>query len=188
MKDASAASRSPLPPGRIRFPPPPAPEKALSLRRRLEPSEGSAEARKSINAIMAATRAPWGELRPMDSQQVGELQKALRQLEIKLDEREHAMEEIVARLAERERELAETEALLTAREKVIVAAGRMTAGSSLSKEEQSALEQLKAELEKQEASLKEQKAAFKERELFIQENEVEALRQDAGPAGEGGRT
>jgi len=138
----------------------------------LEAPEGSAEARRSINAIMASTRAPWGELRPLDSQQVGELQKALHQLEAKLDEREHAMEEIVARLAERERELAETEALLGAREQVIVAARRTAASPSLSQEEQSALEQLKAELERQEASLKEQKAALKERETFVQENEV----------------
>ena len=172
MKDAPASSQALPPPGRIKFPPPPPPDKTLSLRRRMEPSPGSVEARKSINAIMAATRAPWGELRPMEPHQVGELQRALQQLEAKLDEREHAMEEIVARLAERERELAETEALLTAREKVIVAAGRTKGDSSLSKEEQAALEHLKAELERQEASLKEQKAALKEREMFVQENET----------------
>lgn len=173
MNSTPPTSRPPIPPGRIRFPPPPPPERNLSLRRlSLEPSAGSAEARRSINAIMAATRAPWGELRPMDSQQVAELQKALRQLEVKLDERERAMEEIAARLADRERELAETEALLTAREQVIVAARHTSASSSLSKEEQSALEHLKAELEKQEASLKDQKAALKERETFVQENEA----------------
>lgn len=171
MKDSSS-SQSPLPPGKIKFPPPKAPEKTLSLRRRLQPAEGSAEARKSINAIMAATRAPWGELRPMDSQQVAELQRALLQLEGKLDEREHAMEEIVARLAERERELAETEALLAAREKVILASRQPAGAPAVSKEEQSALEQLKTELERQGDSLKEQKVALKERELFVQENEA----------------
>ncbi|HZL46319.1 MAG TPA: hypothetical protein VFC28_08835, partial [Opitutaceae bacterium] len=149
-------------------------EKTLSLRRRLslEPSEGSAEARKSIDAIMAVTRAPWGELRPLDSQQVSGLQKALRQLQAKLDERERATAELAVQLAERERELAETEALLTAREKVIVAAGRTREELSLSPEEQAALEQLKAELERQEQSLKDQKAALKERDLFVQENEA----------------
>jgi len=172
MNGAPPSPKPPQPPGRIRFPAPP-PEKNLSLRRlSLEPSAGSAEARRSINAIMASTRAPWGELRPLDSQQVAELQKALHQLELKLDERERAMEEIVARLAERERELAETEALLAAREKVIIAAGRTSVSPSLSKEEQSALEQLKAELVRQEASLKEQKAALKERDTFVQENEA----------------
>lgn len=144
----------------------------MTLRRRLQPSEGSAEARKSINAIMAATRAPWGELRALDSKQVSELEKALRQLEGKLDEREHAMEEILARLAERERALAETETLLAAREKVILAAGRTGGAPAISKEEQTALELLKEELERQAESLKEQKAALKERELFVQENEA----------------
>jgi chromosome segregation ATPase len=172
MKDTPASSPNLLPPSRVKFPPPPRPDWDLSLRRRLEPSPGSVEARKSINAIMAATRAPWGELRPMEPQQVGELQRALQQLEAKLDEREHAMEEIVARLAERERELAETEALLSARENVVVAAGRTKGKPSLSKEERTALEHLKAELERQEASLKEQKAALKEREVFVQENET----------------
>ncbi len=172
MSNAPASPRPPTPSGHIKFPPPPAPEKTLALRRRLEPAEGSAEARKSINAIMAATRAPWGELRPMDSQQVAELQKGLRLLEAKLDEREHAMEEIVARLAERERELAETEAVLTAREQVIVAAGRTKGKPSVSKEEQAALEQLRVGLERQEQSLKEQKTALKEREEFVQENEA----------------
>jgi chromosome segregation ATPase len=171
MKDTPASSRA-QPPARITFPPPPPPDINLSLRRRLEPSPGSVEARKSINAIMAATRAPWGEVRPMEPQQVGELQRALQQLEAKLDDREHAMEEIVARLAERERELAETEALLTARENVIVAAGRTKGKQSVSKEERAALERLKAELERQEASLKEQKAALKDREVFVQDNET----------------
>jgi chromosome segregation ATPase len=173
VKDTPTSPASPS--GRIKFPPPPPPAKALTLRRRLEAAEGSAEARKSIqsiNAIVAATRAPCGELRPMDSQQVLELQKALRQLEGKLEEREHAMEDILVRLAERERELAETEALLTAREKVIVAARQPGRAPTDSKEGKSALGRLKAEVERQSESLKEQKAALKEREEFVQENEA----------------
>jgi chemotaxis protein histidine kinase CheA len=148
--------------------------KPLSLRGRfsLEPSQESAEARKSINAIMAATHMPWGETRVLTLQQVGELQKALRQLEGKLAERERAVTDLVARLADRERDLAEVEALVGAREKVIEAAKKNAQTPSLSKEEQSALELLKAELERQETSLKEQRAALKEREMFIEENET----------------
>ena len=102
---------SPAPRGLIKFPVRPPVMKPLSLRGRfsLEPSQESAEARKSINAIMAATRMPWGEARPLTLQQVGELQKALRQLEGKLAERERAVTDLVARLADRERDLAAAE-------------------------------------------------------------------------------
>ena len=165
----------PLPsPGSIKFPARPPAMKPLSLRGRLslEPSKETAAARESINAIMAATRMPWGETRPLTLQQVGELQKALRQLEGKLAERERAVSDLVAKLAERERELAEMEAVLVAREKVIAAAKKSVQTPSLSKEEQTALEQLKAELERQEALLKEQRTELKERELFVEENKA----------------
>jgi chromosome segregation ATPase len=144
------------------------------LRRRLalEPSAESAAARKSINAIMAATRTPWGEVRTLTAQQVGELQRALRQLEGKLEEREHAVGDLAAKLADRERELAEIEALLVAREKVIAAASKGAQAPAASKEERAALQQLKGELERQEISVKEQKAALKERDAFIEENEA----------------
>jgi chromosome segregation ATPase len=166
--------RPPPAPGPIRFPPRPPPEKILSLRRRLslEPSQDSVEARKSINAIMAATRAPWGEQRTLDSQQVADLQKSLRLVQVKLEERERVVAETAARLADQERELAETSALLAAREKVFTAAKGASRAPTLSKDEQSAVEQLKAELERQAVSIKEQKAALKDREAFIEENEA----------------
>jgi hypothetical protein len=138
----------------------------------MEPSPDSVETRKSINAIMAATRAPWGEQRTLDTQQVAELQKSLRLLQAKLEERERAVTETAVRLAEQEREIAETSALLAAREKVFVAAKGASRAPTLSKEEQSAVELLKAELERQAVSLNEQKAALKEREAFIEENEA----------------
>jgi len=166
--------RPPVPPGPIKFPPRPPAAQPLSLRRRLslEPSAESAEARKSINAIMAATRTPWGEVKTLTSQQVAELQKALRQLEGKLEEREHAVGDLAGKLADKEREIAEVEALLLAREKVIAAASKATPAAPASKEERAALEQLKGELGRQETSLKEQRAALKERETFIEENET----------------
>jgi chromosome segregation ATPase len=174
MNNPPIPPRPPPAPGPIKFPPRPPPEKILSLRRRLslEPSPDSVETRKSINAIMAATRAPWGEQRTLDTKQVADLQKSLRLLQAKLEERERAVAETAARLADQEREIAETTALLTAREKVFVAAKGASRAPSLSREEQSAVEQLKAELERQAASLQEQKDALKDREAFIEENEV----------------
>lgn len=173
MNNPPVPPRPPPPPGPIRFPPRPPAEKILSLRRRLsmEPSPDSVETRKSINAIMAATRAPWGEQRTLDSQQVAELQKSLRLLQTKLEERERAVAENAARMADQERELAETAALLDAREKVFAAAKGASRAPTLSKEEQSAVELLKTELERQAVSLNEQKAALKDREAFIEENE-----------------
>ena len=90
MNEPRPAPRPPPPPpGRSSFRARPPPEKILSLRRRLSltPSADSIETRKSINAIMAATRAPWGEQRTLDSHQVAELQKSLRVLQSKLKER-----------------------------------------------------------------------------------------------------
>jgi chromosome segregation ATPase len=174
MNNPPFPPRPPPASGPIRFPPRPPPEKILSLRRRLslEPSPDSVETRKSINAIMAATRVPWGEQRTLDAQQVAELQKGLRLLEAKLEERERAVGETAARLADQEREIAETTALLAAREKVFVAAKGASRAPTLSKEEQSAMEQLRSELERQAASLTEQKAVLKDREAFIEENEA----------------
>jgi chromosome segregation ATPase len=138
----------------------------------LEPSKEFVEARRTISAIMAPTHAPWGESCPLTAQQVLELQKALRKIEGKLEERERTVSEFAARLADRERDLAETEALLMAREKVIEAASQRVPAPSLSKAEQSALEQLKVELERQKSSLLEQRVALKERKTFIEETEA----------------
>lgn len=134
----------------------------LSLRRRgaagtrspIELAEASAEARKQIASIVAATRSPFGEPKQLNTDQVGSLERTLRELEMKLVEREYAIGDLESRLAERERDIAEAEALIVAREKLLVAARRSApAQTTVSKEEQAALEQLKAELDRQEASL-----------------------------------
>ena len=179
------ADETPIPPQAVRFPVKNA-VAPLTLRRRsrveggpspLALSEASAEARRSINAIVSATRTPWGDAATLSSHQVAGLESSLRQLETRLEERERAVEEREAWLAERERDLAEMEALLDARSKVMDAARRATtshpqANISVSAEEKAALEALKVELDRHEASLQEQKAALVERERFVEENEA----------------
>ena len=142
-----------------------------------ELSEASVEARRSIDAIVSATRKPWAGATPLNPDQATELETSLRLLETRLEERERAVEELAATLADRQRDLAEMEALLVAREKVLEAARRAVAaaprpGAAVSAEEKAALEALKAELDRQEVSLKEQKAALAERERFINETEA----------------
>jgi len=143
----------------------------------LELSEASAEARRSIEAIVSATRTPWTGAAPLNPEQATELETSLRLLATRLDERERAVEELEAILSDRQRDLAEMEALLMAREKVLDAARRAhTAvprpGAAVSTEEKAALEALKAEVDRQEVSLKEQKAALAERERFVNETEA----------------
>ncbi|HTB80880.1 MAG TPA: hypothetical protein VK717_08330, partial [Opitutaceae bacterium] len=61
----------------IKFPPRPKSDRGLTLPRRQigtrgpEIAEASAEARKSINAIISVTRTPWGEARALDIGQLG---------------------------------------------------------------------------------------------------------------------
>lgn len=171
----------PPPPGGIRFPSSSPGRPALSLPRRrpigtrspFEVSAASAEARRQIDQIVTSTRSPWGEARTLAPVESAELEKTLRQLEARLAERERELGELETRLAERERDLAEGEALLAAREKLLEA-GRRSArvvAPAVSREEQAALEQLRAELERQEASLREGKAALREREAFLEESE-----------------
>jgi len=143
----------------------------------LELSQASAEARRSIDAIVSVTRPPLGGATTLDSKQVAELEASLRLLEAKLEERERALETLEGTLADRLRELAEMEALAIAREKVLTAARRAAAKArhpraAVSAEEKAALEALRAELDRQEASLKEQKAALAERERFVNETEA----------------
>ncbi|HPO01365.1 MAG TPA: hypothetical protein PK879_11700, partial [Opitutaceae bacterium] len=138
--------------------------------------DASAEARRSINAIVSATRAPFGGPATLSPDQIEELERALRQLEHQLAERTRFAEEMEVKYAERMRELAELETLLAAREKVIDAAkqraaGRPESGAALSAEERAALDALKVELDRQESSLKEQREALAEREQFLEENE-----------------
>ena len=145
------------------------------MQRAQEASQATAAARKSIDAIMSSSRAPWGGNTALSGSQVEQLEKALRALEAKASEREMALAELENKLAERDRALAETEALLQAREKVIDAmrkekpAGGDGGGSS---EELAALTKLKEELDRQEASMKEQRQALQEREDFLNQSEA----------------
>jgi chromosome segregation ATPase len=145
------------------------------LQRAQEASQATAAARKSIDAIMSASRAPWGGKTSLSSQQVEELEKALRALEAKVGEREMALADAENKLAEKDRALAEAEALLQARETVIDAMRKeQAAGSSgaASPAEMEALNKLKAELDRQEASLKEQRQSLQEREDFLNQSET----------------
>lgn len=172
------------PPGGVKFPDKPTGPKPLVLPRRISPlqraqeaSQASAAARRSIDAIMSKSRAPWGGGRSaLSGAQVEDLEKAIRALEAKVGEREMALGEAEAKLAERDRELAETEALLKAREKVIDAIRNQpsepAAGMAVNPEELAALGKLKEELDRQEASLKEQRQAVKEREEFLEQSEA----------------
>ena len=170
------------PPGSVKFPAKPAGIKPLVLPRRVSPlqraqeaSQATAEARRSIDAIMSQSRTPWGGKPTLSSSQVEGLEKALRALETKVAEREMALAEAENKLAERDRALAETEALLQAREKVIDAMRKQpvaAAGSVVNPEELEALSKLKEELDRQEVSMKEQRQAQKEREEFLEQSEA----------------
>lgn len=145
------------------------------LQRAQEANEASAEARRSIDAIMALSRAPWGEApKPMPGDKVLELEKALRALEAKLAERDIAVAEAEHRLADFERDRAEMEALQQARDRVRNSARRQPAveEAPLSKAQEEALQRLKVELDRQEQSLREQRAAYKDREDFLEQSET----------------
>src|SRR6185436_17792034 len=134
---------------------------SLSLRRRaaltrapFAVSEATAAARESIKALVSATRAPFGGGGAAEGGKLGDLERALRQLELKLAERENLIEENEVRLADQERNLAELEALLLAREKLIAASQRRAlVQAPVSPEEKAALDVLRAELERQEGSV-----------------------------------
>ncbi|MBI2497895.1 MAG: hypothetical protein HYV75_08305 [Opitutae bacterium] len=152
------------------------PRRASPLQRAQEASQATAEARKSIGAIISQSRPPWGGKPILSGSQVEELEKALRALEAKVGEREMALADLENKLAERDRALAETEALLQAREKVIDAMRKQPAqqadAGGVNPEEMAALAKLKEELDRQEASMKEQRAALKEREEFVEQSEA----------------
>lgn len=150
------------------------PRRPSPLQRAQEASQATAEARKSIGAIMSQSRPPWGGKPMLSGSQVEELEKALRALEAKVGEREMALADAENKLVERDRALAETEALLQAREKVIDAMRKQApaqAATSVNPEELAALGKLKEELDKQEASIKEQRQALQEREDFLNQSE-----------------
>ena len=172
-----------MPAGAPKFPAKPAGIKPLMLPRRVSPlqraqeaSQATAEARKSIDAIISQSRIPWsGEKHSLSSTQVDELEKALRVLEAKVVEREMALAEVENKLADRDRALAEMEALLLAREKVIDAMRKQpppAGASSVNPAEIEALFKLKEELDRQEASMREQRQANKEREEFLEQSEA----------------
>ena len=150
------------------------PRRISPLQRAQEASQATAEARKSIDAIMSQSRTPWGGKTALNGMQVESLEKALRVMEAKVAEREMALAEAENKLAERDRALAETEALLQARELVIEAMRKQStesAGATVNPEEMEAFRKLKEELDRQEASMKEQRLALKEREDFLEQSE-----------------
>lgn len=153
------------------------PRRVNALQRAQEATQATIAARKSIDAIMSASRAPWGGKTSLSGAQVEELEKALRALEAKVGEREMALADAENKLAEKDRALAETEALLQAREKVIDAmrkqqAAEPSSGAGMNPAELEALGKLKEELDRQEASMKEQRAAIQEREDFLNQSEA----------------
>jgi len=165
----------------IKFPPRPPAERALVLPRRplrspFEIADTTAETQKAIEAIRSATRNPWSEVAPSGGPNpLPELEKSLKQLATKLEERERFLQDLETRLADRERNLAEMETLLKARESLVEAAKQKKSGTDarqLSKEEQDALEKLKAEVERQQVLLQAQREDMRAREGFLDESEA----------------
>ena len=151
------------------------PRRASPLQRAQEATQASAEARRSIGAIISQSRPPWGGKPMLSGSQVEELEKALRALETKVGEREMALAEAENKIVERDRALAETEALLQAREKVIDAMRKQPSpqtATAVNPEELAALGKLKEELDRQEATMKEARAAQQEREDFLNQSET----------------
>jgi hypothetical protein len=134
--------------------------------------DATAAARESIQAIVAATRSPFGAGPDLSLENVLELERTLRVLERSLAERERVIADTESRLAERERDTAEAEALLLAREHLNAATRQTGADGTGSPEELAAFEKVKAELERQEANLLEAKQAVREREVFLDESET----------------
>jgi hypothetical protein len=163
------------------FPPPkPRDSGKLSLPRRRRESprppmddlDISAVARESINAIVAATHAPFSlDTSPAEAKLL-EIERAFRQLELTLNERQRVIAEAEMRLEERERDLAEMEALLRAREQLLAASRKPAPQVGVSPEQKAALDELRAELERQEVTLQEAKQAVREREIFLDESET----------------
>lgn len=147
------------------------PRRSSPLARAQEAGAATADARKSIDAIISQSRPPWGGAPALSGPQVDDLEKAVRALETRLAERDHALAEAESKLAERERELAEAEALLAARERVIQSAKPSSPSAAVSAEHAEALKKLREELDRREESLREQRAALKEREDFLDQSE-----------------
>jgi DNA repair exonuclease SbcCD ATPase subunit len=138
----------------------------------MEISEASVAARQSIQAIVTATRSPFGIPVRLGDTQIADLERSMRGLELKLAERERMIGETEKRLAERERELYELEALLLAREKLLAASRQHAPAAPISAEEKAALVQLRDELERQQTSLAEARQGIRDREQFLDESEA----------------
>jgi hypothetical protein len=137
-------------------------------------SEASAETRRQIRQVVEITRSPFeGGGTELYISKAHELERSLEQLEARLTERERVVTEMEFQAAERVRELAEGQALLKAHEQLIAASRNTLVSRPLvSREEQTALAQLKQALDQQEASLREAKEALREREAFLDESET----------------
>lgn len=171
MADSADPRFSPSRPGSL------PPVLALPRRRGLtrppmEISEASVAARQSIQAIVSATRSPFGIPVRLGDSQIADLERSMRNLELKLAERERMIGETEKRLAERERELYELEALLLAREKLLAASRQHAPAAPISAEEKAALVQLRDELERQQTSLTEARQGIRDREQFLDESEA----------------
>ncbi len=148
-----------------------------SLRQVQDATEAAAEARRSIGVIISHTRTPWGDVGILSRAQVEELERVIRLLEIRLDERELALSAAEAKLVDQNRNLAEAEALLAAREELLTAtrgkaAAETPSSSIFSTDEIEALRKLKVELERQAESLTVARAELKTREEFIERSEA----------------
>jgi hypothetical protein len=138
----------------------------------MEITEASVAARQSIQAIVSATRSPFGIPVRLGDSQIADLERSLRNLELKLAEREHIIGETAKRLAEREREFCELEALLLAREKLLAASRYQAPTAPISTEEKAALVQLRDELERQQTLITEARQGIRDRETFLDESET----------------
>jgi hypothetical protein len=170
MADAPPPGHPPKYPPRVS-----APVLALPRRRattRAPFGEGAPDVHESITHIVESTRASFNRPDVTPPEQLSELEKSLRKLEVSLAERERLLADASAKLAERERDVAEAEALLLAREKLLVASRHETTSPlMMSKSERDALDELKRTLDQQAASLAEAKHALREREQFLDESE-----------------
>ncbi len=148
------------------------------LERAQHANQATAEARRSIGAIISHTRTPWGDVGLLSRSEVEELERVIRLLEVRLDGREPALAAAETKLLDKSRDLAEAESLLKARQELLTALKGQPApaeGSStctFSAEENEALQKFKLELERQADSLTEAREGLKSREEFIERSEA----------------
>ncbi|MBI4624613.1 MAG: PAS domain S-box protein [Verrucomicrobia bacterium] len=148
------------------------------LERAQQANQASAEARRSIGAIISHTRTPWGGVGLLSRSEVEELERVIRLLEIRLDERELALAAAETKLTDKSRDIAEAEALLKARQKLLTALqvqpaqGDGAAAGTFSTEEIEALRKLKLELERQADSLTAAREELRLREEFVERSEA----------------